>query len=86
MGVPAVALYMKDSTIKVREKLRQMEEQEVKQTAIQSENFTSTVSHEMRTPISTMLFFLQMLLKILQAEPFNLNELPHSITCCKIMV
>ena len=51
MGVPAIELHMNNATTKVINKLRQMQEQETKQTANQTESFTSTVSHEMRTPI-----------------------------------
>jgi len=86
MGQPAIALYMSDSTVKVRAKLRKMKEQEKKQTAMQSSNFTSTVSHEMRTPISTMLFFLAMVIKILQTEPFDPYEISQGIKYCQILV
>ena len=85
MGEPAVALYMNDATGKVREKLRQLAEHEIKQTASQTESFTSTVSHEMRTPIQTMLFMLGLLLKILQAVPMDPNDIKNAINYCTII-
>ena len=62
LGVPAIALHMNDATTKVVNKLHRMLEQEKEQARILAESFTSTVSHEMRNPIQTMLFLMQMLI------------------------
>ena len=34
------------------------------------ENFTSTVSHELHTPLLTIIFFLQQIIKKLSQQPF----------------
>jgi signal transduction histidine kinase len=62
MGLPAIALYMNDVTVKIRNKFHRLQLKEKQQIEITTESFTSTVSHEMRTPISTIMFFIQMIL------------------------
>ena len=40
----------------------------------------------MRTPISTMLFFLLMVIKILQTVPSDPDEISQGIKYCQILV
>ena len=58
MSKPAVAVYINDITKMISEKLIKMEYLEHQQEKLQAQNFTSTISHEMQTPIETMIFFL----------------------------
>ena len=51
LGSDAIALHIKDSTSKIRRKIKRLHKHEKKQTKTQTESFTATVSHEMRTPI-----------------------------------
>ena len=51
LGSPAITLYISDETVKILEKLKRIKSYEKKQAANSAELFTSTVSHEMRTPI-----------------------------------
>lgn len=76
---------MNDATTKVVNKLHLMQEQEKEQTRIQTESFTSTVSHEMRTPIQTMLFMMQMLISFFQ-KPIEVSNVPNCINYCTIMM
>ena len=48
-GRPAIALYIRDKTKMVREKLLRMKAQEDIQLEQQTEKFTSTISHEAAT-------------------------------------
>ena len=66
MGKEAIALHMRARDKNISEKLHRMSRREEKQTQQQAESLTSTVSHEMRTPIMSIIFFLQQVLSILQ--------------------
>jgi len=77
---------MNDATTKVNNKLHLMQEQEKEQTRIQTESFTSTVSHEMRTPIQTMLFMMQMLISFFQKPNLEVSNVPNCINYCTIMM
>ena len=85
IGKPALALYISDRTNKMHEKLSNMVQREEEQSNQQTENFTSTLSHEMRTPLLTILFFLQRIIAILSNVPIDLNKVPEAIKYCKIM-
>ena len=56
-GIPAIAVFISDITKKVNQLINEKHIQERQHIAKQAENFTSTVSHEMRTPLATILFF-----------------------------
>ena len=60
-----MVFFIKDATKKIKTKILQMEQQEQVQMDRQVENFTATVSHEMRNPVATSLFFLAHVLKVL---------------------
>ena len=51
LGNAAIAIYINDCTKKIREKLTQISKKEEKVSALHAESFTSTVNHEMNTPI-----------------------------------
>ena len=71
-GKPAVVLLMTDVTKKIHSRLRAKHAQEKEQKAQHAENFQSTVSHEMRTPLESILFFVrqvQIFLKSLLSNP-----------------
>ena len=85
-GRPALALYIRDKTKRVREKLYRMKRQEEYQLAQQIESFTSTISHELRTPIVTILFFLQRVISVITAEPLDRHELPEAAKYCNMIV
>ena len=65
MGRPATALYFRDVTQTIIENLLTMQRNEAIQTQQQTESFTSTISHEMKTPILTMIFFVNQVLSML---------------------
>ena len=66
IGKPAIALLMRDASKKIRTKILGKQRQEHYQKAVHSESFTSTVSHEMRTPIGIAIFFLARCMKIIE--------------------
>jgi signal transduction histidine kinase len=86
MGSAAIALYMSDVTVKINDKLNRMQQKEKELMAIQTESFTSTVSHEMRTPISTLLFFVRLIMNIFDKTPFVEGSIPQCVNYCTIMM
>ena len=86
LGVPAIALHMNDATTKVVNKLLRMQEHEKEQARIQAESFTSTVSHEMRTPIETMLFMMNMLISFFQQPSLEVGNVPKCIDYCTMIM
>ena len=50
------------------------------------ENFTSTVSHELHTPLLTIIFFLQQIIKKLSQQPFQVHTLPQTLQYCSMMM
>ena len=72
MGSAAIALFINDATSKVINKVERLKKHEKKQSEIQTESFTGTVSHEMRTPIQTLIFFMRMFLVMFSEAPFDL--------------
>ena len=55
---------MKDETKKIRNRILKMQNQEKKMQKDHSENFTSTVGHEMRTPLASILYFVKLLMEM----------------------
>ena len=58
LGSATIAIYINDQTEMIKKKKRKVREERERAAMQQQENFTSTVSHEMRTPLATILFFL----------------------------
>ena len=48
--------------------------------------FTSTVSHEMRTPIATIIFFLKLILDMFSADSFDVANIPEQVKYCRIVI
>lgn len=65
LGKPAVAIYINDCTKKIQAKIARFRRSEEIQFGIQAESFTSTVSHEMRTPLQTVVLFITQILAFL---------------------
>lgn len=88
MGKPTIALHITERTKKVKEKLLRMMHKEEEQMTQQTENLTSIVSHEIRTPIGNMIFFLQQIINILQklAEVTRETQIQNGIYYCQIMM
>ena len=80
LGKISIAIFLTDASDKVRLKAMKMLLKHKKELAKQAENFTSTVSHEMQTPLGSILFFIGQLEKIidsLAAHCFN-SHLPQT--------
>ena len=71
IGRPAVAVYVRNRTKKIKEKLFRMLRREEVNSKQQAENFSSVISHEMRTPILNIIFFLRRVMTILGADLFD---------------
>ena len=56
-------VYLRDSTAYIKKLIQQSMVKEEKDRIKQMENLTSTVSHEMRTPLSAVSSFINMLLE-----------------------
>ena len=67
-GKPAIALFVNDKTTKMRGKFLQMQRQEHNMKTRQSESYTATLSHEMRTPLLSIIFFLNCVKMILEMD------------------
>ena len=67
LGSSTIAMYINDSSEWVKRKIQEKEAQEAAKAKQQQENFTSTVSHEMRTPLATTIFFLTQVIQLLHA-------------------
>ena len=63
-GKAAFAIFMSDATKKIRSRVEKMRTQEYQQQAQQAESYTATMSHEMRTPIASALFFMRSIMKM----------------------
>ena len=74
---------MKDATKKIRNSILKMQNQEKKMQKEQSENFTSTVSHEMRTPLASILYFVMLLMQLF---PGGLDSYPKHQKYFKLIV
>ena len=57
--MPATAIYIRDVTKKIERLFQDLVHQEEKIKSLQSITFTSSLSHEMRTPLASLLFFLK---------------------------
>ena len=68
LGRPSTSLYIRDVTKKIMDKIEQIVHQEERVKSQQSETFTSSVSHEMRTPLNSTIFFLKQIMAMLAAS------------------
>ena len=72
LGKRANVIFMSDVTKKVHSRINEVALEEVAQQAQLSENFTQTVSHEMKTPLASILFFVKALQRLVN-EVFKDN-------------
>jgi len=86
VGKSAIAVYVNDYTKNMRRRLDRMRQQEEEQMRQQTENFTSTVSHEMRTPILSIIFFVKQMLEWLSQTPMSRTRVSQSFNYCTIML
>ena len=70
----------------VRKKLLMRAKQHKVNEAMQTESFTCTISHEMRTPIGTVIFFLAKIIESLSSAKFKRKNLPKMVKTCKLMM
>lgn len=67
LGKPSTALYMKSATRQIKMRIKTMKLQEQKQQSLQAQSYQSTISHELRTPILSVILLLQQIIAILTA-------------------
>ena len=60
-GRRAIAIYIRDQTLKIKSRLHHHELEERHRTSQQAESYTSTVSHELKTPVQSVIFFFNQL-------------------------
>ena len=66
MAQAAIAIFFSDVSKKIKTTLREKIAAEKEQQAKTAENFTSTVSHEMRTPLGSIIFLIGLIEKLLR--------------------
>ena len=64
-GRQMVALYMKDRTSKLLNRIENWNRQQERLKARQTEGYTATLSHEMRTPLLNVIYFIEKVILIL---------------------
>ena len=69
MAQAAIAIFFSDVSKKIKTKLNEKMAAEKEQQAKIAENFTSTVSHEMRTPLGSIIFLIGLIEKLLETMP-----------------
>ena len=82
----ALAVYMSDKTSHVRETIASMKYKEQVQRSQNDAKYQSSVSHEMRTPLLTMIFFLEQIANLLNMHKIPTNMLPEARKWCKLMM
>ena len=78
-GKPAIVVLMADTTKKIHNRLHAKHAQEKEQQAQHAENFKSTVSHEMRTPLESILFFVRQIQAFIEKLLLNAAFAAHFI-------
>mmetsp|Transcript_36915 Transcript_36915/g.48522 ORF Transcript_36915/g.48522 Transcript_36915/m.48522 type:complete len:110 (+) Transcript_36915:945-1274(+) len=63
-----------------------MKKQEEHQNIQQTENFTATMNHEMRTPILTIILIIKQVIIMLMQDPPSKAELEKCAEFCKLML
>ena len=72
--MPAVAIFISDISKKIASYVNEKRAEEEREKVKQAENFTQTVSHEMRTPINNCLVFIKTILDIIAAMGESLTK------------
>ena len=86
MAVPTIAVYMSDKTNEVKENLMRVKHREQQLRSKTSESYTATISHEMRTPLETILFFLAYVINTLKTlETRQKAQLAQILTYCELI-
>ena len=67
-GKASIVILVRDVSEKINHRMQQIKIQEQKIEAQQAESFTATVSHEMKTPLGSILFFVKQLHTLLVIE------------------
>ena len=86
LGKPALAIYLSDYTDKIKDKLNNLIRQELHDKAQTSESFGSTVSHEMRTPLASVIFFVKLVISAFQMKQLTEQQKAESLKYCKLML
>ena len=73
LGKPVVTIFFRDKTKQVENLLNQITLRKEKMKQQQAKSFSSLVSHEIRTPVNTVIFFLRLILTLILSYP----ELPE---------
>ena len=60
-----VAIYMKNQTCKLLAKIDKWQRQQERLRLRQTEGYTATLSHEMRTPLLNVIYFIEKVILIL---------------------
>lgn len=58
-----VGVFIRDLTRKIKSKIDRKEQEESQQSANQAESYSATLSHEMKTPIASVTFFLKRIIQ-----------------------
>ena len=69
LGNPALTIFVRDKTKQVENLFTQIALREEKVKRQQAESFSSLISHETRTPLNSAVFFLRMILTLIQSYP-----------------
>ena len=84
MAVPSIAVYMSDKTNEVKESLMRVKHQEQQLRSKTSESYTATISHEMRTPLETILFFLAYVIEALKKMKQS-AQIEKTLSYCELI-
>ena len=79
LGKSAIAIYFQNMTQHVNELRLEAKVLEAKNRNQSLESYTSTISHEFRTPLSTSLMFLESILNEVMSQ--NMKSMLHLIIC-----
>ena len=52
----------------------------------QAQNFTESINHEMRTPLGTIILFVQFILNILNSELLHQKQIVQARKYCQIVL
>ena len=85
MAVPTIAVYISDKTNKVNENLMRVKHREQQLRSKTSESYTATISHEMRTPLDTILFFLAIVIDMLKTMKTKQKNIAMVLQYCELI-
>ena len=66
-GMPAIAIFLRDQTKKMKVSLENKKYREEKLRATQAESYSAMISHEMVTPLGSIIFFFKYIDTYLQS-------------------